>query len=198
MLRHRQEDFVRERGLAPGRSWAAWARALGHLIPPLRVADLGCGEGYLAIEASRWAGRVVAVDVSAKALEAARERAREKGARDILWKRGDIEALPLETGSFDVALLSQALHHAREPMRALREAARILAPGGTLLLLDLKTHREEWVRKLGDHWLGFDESTIRRMMKEAGLVRLRIEVGSRRRGDPFQVFIASGGKPSKA
>jgi ArsR family transcriptional regulator len=195
VLRHREEDFTRERGLVPGKSWAAWARALGHLLPPLRVADLGCGEGHLAIEASRWAGRVTAVDVSAAALEAARARARERGAREIVWKRGDIEDLPLETGSFDVALLSQALHHAREPRRAVQEGVRILAPGGTLLVLDLKTHGEEWVRKLGDHWLGFDEAAIRRMMTEAGLVRVRIEVGSRKRGDPFQVLVASGRKP---
>lgn len=195
VLRGREEEFTRERGMAPGRSWAAWARSLGHLLPPLRVADLGCGDGHLAIEASRWAGRVTAVDVSSAALEAARARAREQGARGIAWKRGDIEDLPLETGSFDVALLSQALHHARDPQRAVREAARILAPGGTLLVLDLKTHGEEWVRKLGDHWLGFDEAAIRRMLTEAGLARVRVEVGSRKRGDPFQILVASGRKP---
>jgi ArsR family transcriptional regulator len=159
------------------------------------VADLGCGDGHLAIEASRWAGQVTAVDVSAAALEAARARARDGGARGIVWKRGDIEDLPLGTGTFDVALLSQALHHAREPQRAIREAARILAPGGTLLVLDLKTHGEEWVRKLGDHWLGFDEAAVRGMLAEAGLVRVRIEVGSRKRGDPFQILVASGRKP---
>jgi len=196
VLRQRREEFTHERGLAPGKSWAAWARALGHLIPPLRVADLGCGEGRLAVEASRWAERVVAVDVSAEALEGARARAR--GIRNIVWKKGDIEDLPLESGSVDVALLSQALHHAREPLRAVREAVRVVAPGGLLLMLDLKAHREEWVRKLGDHWLGFEEASVRRMMREAGLDRIRIEVGARRRGDPFQVLIASGRKPGGA
>ncbi len=196
VLRHRQEEFTRERGLVPGKSWAAWARGLGHLLPPLRVADLGCGEGYVAVEASRWAEQVIAVDISGGVLEGARERARAKGIRNILWKRGDIEDLPLESGSVDVALLSQALHHAAEPARALREAARILVPGGTLLVLDLLPHREEWVWKIGDRWLGFEQAGLRRLLKEAGMGRIRVEIGARRRGDPFRILIASGRKPS--
>jgi DNA-binding transcriptional ArsR family regulator len=70
--RLRKENFDAHAGpdtnvrqLVPGRSWAAWSRALGHLLPPLRVADIGCGEGYLTIEASRWASRVIAIDRSA-------------------------------------------------------------------------------------------------------------------------------------
>jgi ArsR family transcriptional regulator len=159
------------------------------------VADLGCGEGHLAVEASRWAERVTAVDVSQASLDRARERALARGARNIAWKRGDIEDLPLESGTIDVALLSQALHHAKEPLRAVREASRVLAKGGILLLLDLKTHGEEWVRKLGDRWLGFEEAAVRRMLREAGLVDVRLEIGARKRGDPFQVIVASGRKP---
>jgi ArsR family transcriptional regulator len=196
VLRQREEDFTHERGLVPGKSWRAWARALGHLLPPQRVADLGCGEGFLALEASRWASRVIAVDVSEQALARAKSFAGSKGVKNVLFRRGDIEELPLETGSVDVALLSQALHHAREPARAIREAARILSPGGMLLLLDLKSHREEWVKKLGDRWLGFDEESLRRMMRGAGLEEIRMEIGARKRGDPFQVIVASGRKRS--
>ena len=194
ILRHRKEEFTHERGLVPGKSWAAWARALGHLLPRYRVADLGCGEGMLSIEASRWASKVTAVDLSPEALKRAKSMAKEKGARNIVWRRGDIEDLPLESGSIDVALLSQALHHAKEPPRAIREAGRILTPGGTLLLLDLKEHREEWVRRLGDRWLGFDESTLRKMVRRAGLTDVRLEIGARKRGDPFQVIVASARK----
>lgn len=194
ILRHREEDFTHERGLVPGKSWAAWARALGHLVPSVRVADLGCGEGLLAIEASRWAAKVIAVDVSETALARAKAIARSKGVTSILWKKGDIEDLPLETGSVDVALLSQALHHAKEPLRAIREAVRILAPGGKLLLLDLKAHHEAWVKKLGDRWLGFDEQSLRKMMKDVGLDHIKLEIGARKRGDPFQVIVASGRK----
>ncbi|HYE99701.1 MAG TPA: metalloregulator ArsR/SmtB family transcription factor [Planctomycetota bacterium] len=194
VLRQRKEDFTHERGLVPGKSWAAWARALGHLLPPLRVADLGCGEGYMAMEAARWASRVTAVDVSPRVLERARDVAVKRGFKNIVWKAGDIEALPLEDGSIDVALLSQALHHANDPRKAVEEAVRVLAPGGTLLLLDLKTHAEDWVRKLGDRWLGFDEGALERMLREAGLKDVRVEVGASKRGDPFQVLVASGKK----
>ena len=158
------------------------------------MADLGCGEGHLAIEASRWASKVTAVDVSDAALARAKAAARSKGVRSIAWRKGDIEDLPLDTGSVDVALLSQALHHAKEPLRAVREAVRILAPGGRLLLLDLKAHHEEWVKKLGDRWLGFDVRSLRRMMRDVGLEEIRVEIGARKRGDPFQVIVASGRK----
>ena len=195
ILRQRREDFTHERGLVPGKSWAAWARALGQLLPPLRVADLGCGEGHLAMEAARWASKVTAVDVSPRVLERAKRDALERGLRNIAWKTGDIEAVPLPDGAVDVALLSQALHHAKDPSKALREAVRITAPGGTVLLLDLKEHHEEWVRKLGDRWLGFDEATLSRLLRQAGLKDLRIEIGARKRGDPFQVLVASGRRP---
>ncbi len=80
VLRLRQENFETRskanrqawRQLVPGRSWAAWSRALGLLLPPLKVADLGCGEGYLTIEAARWASRVIAVDRSEVVLQRAR------------------------------------------------------------------------------------------------------------------------------
>jgi ArsR family transcriptional regulator len=195
ILRQREEEFTHERGLVPGKSWAAWARALGHLIPRLRVADLGCGEGYLAMEASRWAERVVGIDVSETTLARARAVAQANGLKNVSFKKGDIEDLPLPDGSVDVALLSQALHHAKEPFQAIREAVRILAPSGTLLLLDLKAHREEWVKKLGDLWLGFEEPSLKKMMSDAGLGEIRLEIGARKRGDPFQVIVASGRKP---
>jgi ArsR family transcriptional regulator len=195
ILRHRKEDFTHERGLVPGKSWAAWARALGHLLPAVRVADLGCGEGHLAIEATRWARQVVGVDVSERVLDTARALAQSRSIRNITFKKGEIEDLPLEDGSMDVALLSQALHHAKDPARAIAEASRILAPGGTLLLLDLKSHKEEWVKKLGDKWMGFDEESLRKMMRDAGLKDLQFEIGASKRGDPFQVIVASGKKP---
>jgi ArsR family transcriptional regulator len=131
-----------ERQLVPGRSWAACARALGHLLPPLRVADIGCGEGYLTIEASRWASRVIAVDRSPLVLKRARALASRRRVHNGIWKRGELERLPIRDASVDVALLSQALHHAPHPTRALAEAARIVTPGGRVLVLDLRAHDE--------------------------------------------------------
>ena len=201
--RVRKENFeahsgpdTRERQLVPGRSWAAWARALGHLLPKVRVADLGCGDGYLTVEASRWAARVIAVDRSAAALERARALARRRRVRNVTWKRGELEKLPLADGSVDVALLSQALHHAVDPTKALGEATRILAPGGRLLILDLREHDQVWAReRLGDVWLGFDDQHLDTLLTQSGLIDVKVSVGSRRAGDPFTVLIASGTKP---
>ena len=181
----------------PGRSWVAWSRALGLLLPALRVADLGCGDGYLTIESSRWAGRVVGVDRSPTVLARARLLAQRRRATNVTWKRGELEKLPLDTGSFDLALLSQALHHAVNPNRALAEAVRILVPGGRLLILELREHEEEWVRdKLGDQVLGFGEIRLRQLLSEAGLTGVRTSVGASKAGDPFAVLLALGHKPA--
>ncbi len=202
--RVRKENFeqhggpdARERQLVPGRSWAAWARALGHLLPPLRVADLGCGDGYLTIEASRWAARVIAIDRSRAVLTRARDLARRRGVRNVIWRRGDLEQLPLRDGVVDVALLSQALHHAEDPGRAIAEAARVVVPGGRVLVLDLREHDQAWVRtRLGDRWQGFSGRTLSDLLEAAGLSNVTVNVGARRTGDPFTVLIASGVKPS--
>jgi SAM-dependent methyltransferase len=204
--RVRKENFeqhggadARARQLVPGRSWAAWARALGHLLPPLRVADLGCGEGYLTIEASRWASRVIAIDRSKPVLERARDLARRRRVRNVTWRRGEIERVPIADETVDVAILSQALHHADNPARALAEAARIVVPGGRVLVLDLREHDQEWVRKrLGDKWQGFPDAHLAQLLKDAGLSHVSVRVGARRTGDPFTVLIASGVKPPAA
>src|SRR5204862_3509294 len=136
VLRLRKETFDAHAGpdtrdarqLVPGRSWAAWSRALGLLLPPLTVADLGCGEGYLTIEAARWAARVIAVDRSELVLARARALARRRRVRNVIWKRGELDRLPIRDGAVDVAMLSQALHHAADPARAVAEAVRITTP----------------------------------------------------------------------
>ena len=115
VLRVRKENFDSHAGpdtrdarqLVPGRSWAAWSRALGLLLPPVRVADLGCGEGYLTIEAARWAARVIAVDRSDAVLKRARALARRRRVSNVIWKKGELEKLPLRTGAVDVAMLSR-------------------------------------------------------------------------------------------
>src|SRR5436190_9072103 len=197
VLRLRKENFDRHaapdtrdaRQLVPGRSWAAWSRALGLLMPPLTVADLGCGEGYLTVEASRWAARVIAVDRSEVVLDRARALARRRRVSNVVWKRGDLEKLPLKDGSVDVALLSQALHHAADPAHAVAEAARITVPGGRVLVLDLREHHEDWVRaKLGDRRLGFSDGELKRMLVTAGLHDIKVGVGARKLGDPFTVL----------
>jgi ArsR family transcriptional regulator len=207
VLRLRKENFDNHvaadardaRQFVPGRSWAAWSRALGLLLPPLTIADLGCGEGYLSIEASRWAAKVVAVDRSEVVLDRARALGRRRRVSNVVWKRGELEKLPIKDETVDVALLSQALHHAANPARAVAEAARITVPGGRVLVLDLREHREEWVRsKLGDRRLGFGDEELRTMLADAGLRDPRVGVGASKPGDPFTVLIASGQKPPLA
>jgi len=193
---HGSPDTRDARQLVPGRSWAAWSRAIGLLLPPLRVADLGCGEGYLTLEASRWASRVIAVDRSGTVLNRAKGLARRRRVSNVTWKRGELDKLPIKDESVDVALLSQALHHAQDPARAVAEAARITVRGGRVLVLDLRTHSEEWVRsKLGDRTLGFRDDELTRLLAAAGLRDVRVGVGARKAGDPFIVLIASGMKP---
>jgi len=203
VLRLRKENFETHAGpdtrdarqLVPGRSWAAWSRALGLLMPPLKVADLGCGEGYLTMEAARWASRVIAVDRSDAVLTRAKALARRRHVSNVIWKKGELEKLPIRDAAVDIAMLSQALHHAHDPARAVAEAARITAPGGRVLLLDLRTHQEDWVRaKLGDRRLGFDDDELKRMLTAAGLSGAKVGVGARKAGDPFTVLVAAATK----
>jgi SAM-dependent methyltransferase len=200
VLRLRHENFDTHgdgRQLVPGRSWAAWARALGHLLPPLEVADLGCGEGYLTLETARWAKHVIAIDRSDAVLERARALARRRRIGNITWKQGELAAVPLAEASVDVALLSQALHHSPRPERVLTESLRILRPGGRVLVLDLREHEQAWVReRLGDERLGFADAELERLLRGAGFEHVRVNVGARKTGDPFTVLIASGQKPS--
>ena len=152
--RIRKENFAQHgaaderRQMVPGRSWAAWGRALAMLLPPLDVADLGCGDGYLTIEAARFARKVISIDRSAEVLARGKALAARKKITNIRWKRGDLERLPIPDASVDVALLSQALHHAGDPAGALSEARRILRPGGRVLVLDLREHGEACVRNV--------------------------------------------------
>src|SRR5262249_10114211 len=115
----------------------------------------------------------------------------------VIWKKGELERLPVKDAAVDVAMLSQALHHAQHPARAIAEAARVTTKGGRVLVLDLREHQEEWVRaKLGDRRLGLPAGELKKMMTAAGLHDVKVAVGARKAGDPFTVLVAAGSKPA--
>lgn len=155
----------------PGGGWCGMAAALAAGYAGKNVADIGCGEGDLTLLLARFANRVTAVDLSAQMLRVVQERSLEAGVSGrVAVETGDLEKLPLKSDSEDAVFVSQVLHHAMRPGVALIEAARVLKPGGQLILLDLSRHDQEWVRQeWADQWLGFDETELRGWMRDAGL-----------------------------
>ena len=158
----------------PGGGWPALAAGLAAGFAGKDVADLGAGEGELTLLLAAYAARVTAVDASPQMLQLLRDKAEEAGlSKRVQAAEGDIEALPLADGCFDAAFLSQSLHHASRPVKAVEEAVRILRPGGLLILLDLARHEQEWVREQwADQWLGFEQEELIVWMKTAGLTLL--------------------------
>jgi len=148
-------------------------QALISLLPDQwTVADLGCGSGKVAAKLADYVSKVVAVDQSAAMLKSARKRL--KGLSNVDLIRGDLEALPLKAGGCDAALILLVLTYLQEPAAALSEAARILKPGGKLVVVDLLRHdREDFRRQLGQRCLGFECDQMKLLLTEAGLVDTR-------------------------
>jgi ArsR family transcriptional regulator len=170
------------------------------MLPPIDVADLGSGEGLISELLARRCHRVIAVDNSEKMVEFGARKARKNGLKNLEFRLGDIIDPPIPPASVDLVLLSQALHHASDPQRALTSAFRILRPGGQLLLLDLVSHRFTQARELyGDEWLGFAEADLHRWMEVAGFRSIEISVVAREEEPPhFETLLASGFAPPQA
>ena len=181
----------------PGRSWKGLAEALLKVTNQGVVADLGAGEGTLAQMLARQADRVIAVDLSPKMVEFGRELAVKHELPNLEYRLGDIEEPPLDDASVDLAFLSQALHHAGSPEKALQQTFRIVKPGGRLLVLDLLQHTFEQARELyADVWLGFSEGELAAMLEKAGFVNIETAVVDREPEPPhFQTLLAVARKP---
>ncbi len=179
--------------LLPGRTWEGLARGLARLCPRGRYADLGIGDGMLTLILAETAEKVTAVDLSPEMLAALRSRAKQQGIANIETVEGDIEDLPLPDASHDVVVMSQALHHVNDPDKALREARRVLVPGGALLVLDLLAHNEEWVReKLAHVQLGFTEADLGERIRKAGFTHVSVLRAARDPQPPhFMTLVAS-------
>jgi len=182
----------------PGKSWKSLAEALLLLMPPMTIADLGAGEGSSALLLSQRARRVIAVDSSAKMIEFGRELAARHGVTNIDYRLGDMEEIPIDSASVDLVWISQSLHHALHPDRALHEAARILAPGGRIVILDLAKHKFEEARDLyADQWLGFSESDLESMLQQAGFSAVETSLVDKEPDPPhFQTLLALATKPN--
>ena len=184
------------RSYCPGRSWQALAHALITLLPPLTVADLGAGEGTLSQLLAKNARKVIAIDNSPKMVEFGSQLAKKHGFKNLEYRLGDIEDPPIANNGVDLAILSQALHHAIHPQRAIAAAHRILKRGGRLVILDLLSHRFERARELyADHWLGFSEVQLHQFIEKNGFREIEVSVVSREKQSPhFQTVFATGVK----
>ncbi len=146
---------------------------LGLLDPTLAVADLGCGTGAVTAALAPFVREVVAVDDSEAMLGAARRRL--AGFPNVTLHHGQLESLPLASASMDAATAILVLHHLPDPARALAEVARVLRPGGRLIVVDMLPHeRDEFQREMGHVWLGFGEEQLRRLLALADLRLVRL------------------------
>jgi ubiquinone/menaquinone biosynthesis C-methylase UbiE/DNA-binding transcriptional ArsR family regulator len=184
------------RTYVPGRSWRALSHGLLRLLPPMVIADLGAGEGTLSQLLARTAKKVIAVDNSPAMVEFGSKLAEEHGLKNLEYRLGEIDDPPIKAGTVDLALFSQALHHAASPGKALSAAHKILKPGGRLMVLDLLSHSFEQARTLYAHvWLGFSEVELVRLIEKAGFRDAEVSVVSREARAPhFQTVLATGRK----
>jgi ArsR family transcriptional regulator len=181
----------------PGRSWESIGHLALRLTPAIDIADLGAGEGLVSQLLAHRARQVWCIDNSPRMVEVGTELAKKNGLANLVYKLGDIEHVPLPEKSVDLAILSQALHHAQHPQLAVEEAFRILRPGGQLLILDLNEHTFEKARDLyADVWLGFKESALHGFLKKAGFTKVEVTAVAREPNEPhFETLLASGLKP---
>ncbi len=180
----------------PGRSWEALAHGLLRLLPPLVIADLGAGEGTLSQLLARSAKKVIAIDNLPKMVAFGKKIAKKNGFKNLEYRLGEIEAPPIIKNSVDIALFSQALHHAVSPQRAVDAAFKILKPGGKIIILDLLSHTYEQAKELYAHvWLGFSSVELHTLLTKAGFKNLEIQIVSREPQAPhFQTILATGEK----
>lgn len=183
----------------PGRSWKGLGETLLKLMPPLVIADLGAGEGTLSQLLAERAKKVIAVDSSEKMVAYGAELAQKHGFANLEFRLGDIEAPPIPPLSVDLVFLSQALHHAQNPEKALKAAHGILRPGGRIVVLDLLKHQFEQARELyADVWLGFSESELHEMLAKAGFKKIETSVVHRESKSPhFQTVLALAEKENR-
>ena len=141
--------------------------------PEWTVGDLGCGTGQVSAAVAPFVARVIAVDGSTAMLQAAKKRLH--GIGNVELRRGELEALPIDAATLDAATLMLVLHHVPEPERAIGEVARVLKPGGRVLVVDMLPHdRESYRQQMGHVWLGFGDAQVEALLTGGGFVDVRL------------------------
>jgi arsenite methyltransferase len=177
------------------------AIAKADLAPGAVVADVGTGTGFVAAGLVPIAGRVYGFDASAAMLDVARRNL--AAFKNIEFHEAPGDRLPLADAILDGVFANMYLHHAPEPLAAIREMVRVLKPGGVLCLTDLDAHDHTWQRgQMADLWMGFERADIRRWLSEAGLSGVDVDCaegscnacGPDGTVKPLSIFIAIGRK----
>jgi ubiquinone/menaquinone biosynthesis C-methylase UbiE len=168
-------DSIQSLHIAESEVEQAIANALGE-GPLGRLVDVGTGTGRMIELFGARADSAIGIDRSSEMLRLARVKLEASGLRGASLRQGDMYALPLGDGSADVVILHQVLHYAQAPAHAIAEAARLLAPGGRLVIVDFAPHQREELRESDAHArLGFAVPTIKAWLGAAGLESEAVE-----------------------
>jgi ubiquinone/menaquinone biosynthesis C-methylase UbiE len=160
----------------------------------------------LTFELARFARKVIGIDLSNEMLLHARLLAKRRGFDRVEFRRGDALRLPLRSNSVDAAFCVMVLHFLADPERAVAELCRITRPGGSVILVDLVEHQQEWMRaQLAHEWLGFRRAAIESWFAEAGAASLDYQLTGSFAGEkwarngnrPVEIFVARASLPAK-
>ncbi|PKO21996.1 MAG: hypothetical protein CVU38_11760 [Chloroflexi bacterium HGW-Chloroflexi-1] len=182
------------------------AIAAAYLRPEMTVADVGCGTGFMAAGLAPAVSRVYALDGAPAMLDVARRNLSDH--RNVVFQQTDGSTLPLPDASVDAVFANMYLHHCPDPAAAIREMARVLRPGGRVIITDMEAHPYDWFREeMADEWLGFERPQVRAWLHAAGLVNVIVDCSgeccatgrldptqadSAERGVQIEVFLARG------
>ncbi len=187
-----------ERHYSPGRTWEALARGVVPLLELGDVLDVGCGDGVLASLLAPRSRSYTGLDKSPKVLDAARRRL--AGLPGVTLVQGDMASLPFEDASFDDVLLFHVLTYAADVRVALREAARVVCPGGRVVAVTLGAHEHvATTERYGHANAGFSPATLRSALTKAQLAVESCAITSREAREPhFEVLTAVATKPARS